>query len=156
MNRMGLAGAVGALTLALLVPASVSANGPGETWSAQIEKAKCTNVRGAHGFGKVVLQMRAFAQNDVVGRPTPNYIVITGWIQQKMDGIWVTGGVGSATTAVHPDGSPGVFEDLLGNSWNFQEADHPPTRLMMKVEFFDSLPTGDVRLGKMTGRTGVC
>jgi hypothetical protein len=156
MKRIRLMGAVGALTIAMLVPASVSAVGPSDVWWAQIDKATCINTRGTHGFGKVALQVRAFAQNDRPGMPTPNYIVMTGWMQQKIDGIWVTGGVGSATTPVYPDGHPGVFEGLYGIRWSFQEPDHPPTRMMMKIEFFDSQPSGDVRLGKMTARTSVC
>lgn len=155
MKRMGLAGAVGALALALLVPASVSAHTPPPFW-ATIDKAKCTNRNGEHGFGKVVLQMRGFAVNDAAVDYTPNYIIITGRYEQKIDGVWRQFDVTTATGPIYPDGHPYVFQNLLGLGLHFESADHPLTRMVMKVEFFDDLPTGDVRLGKISARTAAC
>lgn len=158
MKRIGLMGAVGALAMALLVPASVSAHSPHSSpaFEVRVDKASCSNRGGKYGFGKVVLRMSAYARNDLADEPTPNYIFITTWLQEKIDGVWVNLGVGHTTPEIYPDGYPGVFEENLGASWQFKEADHPRTRLLMKVEFFDDLPTGDVRLGKVSARTAAC
>lgn len=155
MKRIGLIGAVGALTTALLLPSSVAANSEPTFW-AQVDKAACTHHRGAHGFGKVILRMQGFGRNDVADAPTPNYILITTWLQEKIDGVWVNLGVGNTTPVIYPDGYPGVFDQNLGASWQFKAADHPRTRLRMRVEFFDDLPTGDVRIGKVSARTEAC
>lgn len=156
MKRIGLMGAVGALTLAMLVPASVSAGAAPASFGADVPKAKCTNKNGEHGFGKVVLLMRGFARNDVADSPTPNYIVVTGWYEQKIAGVWTKFDVTTTTSPVYPDGTPYVFGNLLGLGLHFESADHPRTRQVMKVEFFDDLPTGDLRLGKISARTAAC
>lgn len=157
MNRMGFAGAVGALTMALLVPASVSAGAaPAPMFWAEVPKAACTNYKGKHGFGRVVLHMRGFALNNVADAPTPNYIIVTGRYEQKIDGVWVKGGISSATSPTYPDGHQYTFQGMLGQAMRFESADHPLTRMVMRVEFFDDLPTGDVRLGKFTARTAAC
>ena len=156
MKRIGLMGAVGALTLAMLVPAAVSAGIGPQPFGAEIDVARCTNRNGEHGFGKVVLKMDAFARNDLANSPTPNYIIITAWYEQKIDGVWHRFDVTTATGPVHPDGYPYVFSNYLGMALHFESADHPRTRQVMKVEFFDDLPTGDVRLGKITARTAAC
>lgn len=156
MKRIGLTGAISALAVALLIPASVSAHDT-PTFGAHVDKAVCTHRGGSHGFGKVVLQMSAYARNDLADMPTPNYIVITGWVQEKINGVWVMlGGGTTATTQIYPDGTTGVFPDLLGLSLSFDTADHPRRRMMMKVEFFDDLESGDVRLGKISARTAAC
>lgn len=156
MKRMSLIGAIGALTLALLAPASVSAGVPPRPFGAEIDVARCINVRGAHGFGKIVLRVTGWARNNVAGAPTPNYIYITTKLQEKINGAWVNLGTGHTTPVIYPDGHSGLFDEYLGASWQFTSAVHPPTRLTMTVEFFDDLPTGDVRLGKISGRTAAC
>lgn len=155
MMRMGLVGAVGALTLALVVPASVAAHTPPPFW-AVIDKATCINKRGEHGFGKVVLQMRGFARNDAAEAASPNYIVIRGMYQQRIEGAWVDFDVTTATSPTYPDGHPDTFQNLLGMALHFESADHPRTRMVMRVEFWDDQPTGDVLLGKVSTRTGRC
>ena len=63
MKRMSFIGAIGALTIALLVPASVSAH-HGPTFWGHVDKAVCTNSGGKYGFGKVRLQMSAYARKE--------------------------------------------------------------------------------------------
>jgi len=158
MKRIGLLGAIGALTLAMFIPASVSAhsNGTATTFGARVDKALCTNRGGQHGFGKVVLKMSAYARNDLPDEPTPNFIKILGRLDQKIDGVWVKGGLTTATTPIYPDGTPYVFPNLLGLAWQFESADHPLSRIVMRVEFWDVLPSGNVRLGKISARTAAC
>jgi hypothetical protein len=146
MKRIGLATAVGTLAMALLVPATVSAGSAPVFWSDVI-KSSCTSTGGEHGFGKVRLGMRAYAQNDLPDAPTPNYIVIRSKFQQKVGGAWVTIGSTTATTQVHPDGHPYVFEDLLIEEYSFESADHPKMRMIMRAIAWDDLESGDVRLG---------
>ena len=146
MKRVGLLGSLGALTLALLVPAAVSAHSAPSFWS-EVVKSGCTTTGGEHGFGKVKLGIRAYAQNNVPDAPTPNYIVIRSKFQQKVDGAWVTIGATTATTQVHPDGHPYVFEDLLIEDYSFESADHPKMRMIMRAVAWDDLETGDVRIG---------
>jgi hypothetical protein len=156
MKRMGIAGVLGALTLSLIVPGAVSATEL-PTFGAQVDTAKCTNRGGQHGFGRVKLQMQGFARNDVAGKPTPNYIVVRGSMEQKIDGVWVdVSGATTTTSQTYPDGTVGVFNGLLGLGWAFESADHPRTRIVMRVEFWDDLPTGDVRVAKISARTAGC
>ncbi len=155
MKRIGLLGAISAVVLALLIPASVSASTP-TTFGARVDKAVCTNHGGHHGFGKVVLQISAYARNDLPDEPTPNFIKIVGRLDQKVDGIWIKGGLTTATTPIYPDGTAYVYPDLLGLAWHFESADHPRSRIVMRVEFWDVLPSGNVRLGKISARTAAC
>jgi hypothetical protein len=157
MKRLGLVGAVSALSLALLVPASVSAHTPpAPPFGARVTKAACTKQGGWYGFGKIVLRMDAWARNDLPGSPTPNYIYIFTWLQEKVDGVWVNVGLGQTTPVIYPDGHPGIFEDALHVNWHFTAPQPERTRALMRVEFFDDLPTGDVRLGKKWARTAAC
>ena len=156
MKRIGLMGAVGAVTMALLVPASVSAGAPAPSFWAEVPKAACTNYKGEHGFGRVVLHLRGFAVNNVADAPTPNYMIVTGRYEQKINGVWVKGDITTTTSQTYPDGYQTYFQGMLGMALHFESADHPRTRMVMRVEFFDDLPTGDVRLGKITARTAAC
>jgi len=155
MKRIGLIGAMSALALALLVPAAVSAHTP-PPYGGGVDKAFCTNRGGKHGFGKVVLQMGAFATNNDPDSRTPNYLPIVGTMDQKINGVWVRGSATTATTQIYPDGTPHDFTNMLGLGWHFRSADHPRTRMTMRIEFWDDLPTGDVRLAKISARTAAC
>jgi hypothetical protein len=155
MKRMGLIGAVSALTLAVLVPASVSAHSAPTYW-AQLNKAGCGHRGGQHGFGKVVLGMRGYARNDMDEATTPNYIVVISRYQQKIDGVWVEGGVASATSPTYADGYAYTFQGFLQSALHFESADHPLTRMLIRVEFWDDLPAGDVLLGKVSTRSAAC
>ena len=157
MKRMGFIGATTALSMALLVPAAVSAHAPSPpTYGARVDKAACTSHRGQHGFGKVVLQMSSWARNDVPNAPTINYMRIVGRMDQKIDGVWVKGSVTTATSPSDPDGTGMIYPDLLGLAWHFESADHPRARIVMRVEFWDDLPTGDVRVARISARTEAC
>ena len=154
MKRIGLLAGIGAITLAMIIPASVSADT--QTYGAHIDKAVCTNHGGQYGFGKVQLQMSAWGRNDVAGQPSPNYIRIVGRMDQKVAGIWIKGGAATVTTPSYPDGTGNLYPDLLGQAWHFRSADHPRSRMVMRVEFWDVLPSGDVRLAKISARTEAC
>jgi hypothetical protein len=157
MKRMGLAVAVGALIMALLVPASVSATShSAPPYWAQLNKAGCGHRGGQHGFGKVVLGMRGYAHNDMDDAITPNYIVVISRHQQKIDGVWVEGGLASATSPTYADGYAYTFQGFLQSAMHFESADHPLTRMLIRVEFWDDLPTGDILLGKVSTRTAAC
>lgn len=72
---------------------------------------------------------------------------------------WVlvdNGGPSMTTSPTHRDRTPGVFQGFGQMVWHFESADHRRTRMLMRVEFWDDLPTGDVRLGKISGRTASC
>ena len=157
MKRIGLISTAGVLAIALLVPAAVAAHSPPpRPFWAQVEKAACTKHGGWYGFGKIVLRMNAFARNDLRGLSTPNYIYIFAWFQEKVDGVWVNVNYAQTTPVIYPDGYPEIFEAGLHVNWHF-DAPHPArTRVLMRVEFFDDLPTGDVRLGKRYARTAAC
>jgi hypothetical protein len=155
MKRIGLIGAMSALAMALLVPAAVSAHTP-PPYGGGVDKALCTNRGGQHGFGKIRLQMSAWAYNYDAELATPNYIRIVGTMDQKINGVWVRGSATTATTQVYPDGTANDFTNMLGLGWHFRSADHPRTRMTMRIEFWDDRPTGDVRLANISARTAAC
>lgn len=155
MKRIGLLGTLGALTLAMLAPASTSAHTPPVFWT-DLLSSTCTNEGGAHGFGKVKLGMRAYARNDDPNDLTPNYIVIRSKFQQKVDGVWTTIGSGSVTTPVHPDGEQGAFSSLYITGYSFESADHPKMRMIMRAVFWDDLESGDVQVGSIRVQSPAC
>ena len=155
MKRISLMSTLGALAVALLLPASTSAHSAPAFWS-DVLVARCTNEGGQHGFGKVVLGMEGYAFNDYDDSPTPNYIVVVGKHQQKIDGVWETFGRTTATSPIYSDGHPYVFSNMLKESISFESADHPKMRMLMRVEFWDDLPATDVRLGSISARTEAC
>ena len=46
--------------------------------------------------------MSAHGRYDLAGEPTPNFIKILGRLDQKIDGVWVKGGLTTATTPIIP------------------------------------------------------
>jgi hypothetical protein len=156
MKRIGRIG-ISVLSMALLAPAAVSAHSPAAPpYGAHVDKAVCSNRGGEHGFGKVQLQMNSWARNDPPNWPTVNYMRIVGRMDQKIDGVWVKGSATTATSPSNPDGTGFIYPALLGLGWHFPSADHPRTRLVMRVEFWDDRPNRDVRIARISARTEAC
>jgi hypothetical protein len=154
---MGIIGATTALAMALFVPAAVSAHSPPPPpWGMEIDKAVCRNTGGEHGFGKVHMQVNSWAVNDQPGWATVNYMRIVGRMDQKIDGVWVKGSVTTATSPSNPDGTGYIYPNLLGLSWHFESADHPRSRIVMRVEFWDDRPVTGRRIDVIHARTEAC
>jgi hypothetical protein len=155
MKRIGIATTVGALALVMLVPAAASAHSAPAFWSVLL-KNTCVTTGGEHGFGKIKLGMEAYATNNDPDAPTTNYIVIRSKFQQKNAGKWATIGSTRVTTPVYADGHPDVFRNLLIEGYSFESADHPRMRMIMRVEFWDGLESGDVLLGTTRVQSAAC
>ena len=112
MKRISLIGTLGALALAMLVPAGASAHTPPVYWT-DLLKSTCVNEGGATASAGSSSGWRLTPATTIQMHLTPNYIVIRSKFQQKVDGAWATIGSSSVTTPVHPDGDQNVFSNLL-------------------------------------------
>ena len=155
MRRLAYTAVIAALALTLLVPSTASA--AAAPWFRDVERAVCSNTGGAFGFGRVAVRVRfgAFNDWDDPSLPTVNYIKVVSKRQQKVDGVWVTVAQTTTQTAVYPDGS-GWLGLTAEMRYAFPEEVHPLTRIVMRGEFWDDVPTGDVRLKTIRVLTKGC
>ena len=154
MKRISLLSTFAALALAIALPGMAAAAYP-RTFSTTALKAVCTNVNGDYGFGKLILYVSATAYNNIPGRPTPNYIVLINRRQEKIGTEWLTVAKSQLETLVTEDGG-GRIIGLSPEAMSFESPDHPRTRMILRAELWDDLPTGDVRLKTLTERTEGC
>ena len=149
-KRLGLAGTVGLLIGALLLPAATQA--AYAPYRSYVLKAACTNSGALYGFGKVVLKVEAASYAD----GGTNYFVFKVRRQEKIDGTWVTVDRSRITSEFFADGSEGIFTAAHKAKYVFPSPDHPKTRILMKVEFWDQRSGGDVLLARHGHRTEGC
>ena len=145
---MGLAMILPATTMAAVVPHRVV-----------VLQAACTTEHGLYGYGKVVLKLQALAQNIHDDVPDTNYFIFNSRRQEKVAGVWMTvehSVVQSTFSPDFDDGGPVYFNAVNKMKYDFMAADHPRTRILMRVEFWDERPGADVRLNAIGERTAAC
>lgn len=149
-RRIGLTGTVGLLIAALLLPAATQA--AFAPYRSYVLKAACTNSGALHGFGKVVLKVEAASYAD----GGTNYFVFKVRRQERIDGLWVTVDRSSFTSEFFGDNTDGIFTAVHRAKYVFPSSDHPKTRILLKVQFWDQRAGGDVLLAAQGHRTARC
>lgn len=152
-RRLISTGVLVAVGLAMLLPATASAALP--LYRIQLTRSACTSADGQYGFGKVVLGVRALTYNSFDSEPSPNYIVFRTKRQEKIDGSWVTASTTVRQSPVYPDNYFDSIIDSTKTIYSFPGAEHPRTRLLTRIEFWDD-QAHDVLLAAYRRRTDGC
>ena len=149
-RRLGLATIMSLLALALLMPGT--ALGAYAPYRSVVLRAVCTNSGGLYGHGKIVLKVEGLSYADA----DTNYFVFKVRRQEKVNGVWVNVEKTTHTSAVFPDDTEGVFSAVNKSKYVFPTAEHPRTRLLTKIQFWDERAGADVLLAVHGHRTAGC
>ncbi len=155
-GRLTLGSVALAIAVAMLLPATtIAAVTPHRVVVLQ---AACTSGQGLYGYGKVVLKLQAIAQNIHDDVPDTNYFIFNSRRQEKIAGVWVTVEQSVVQSTFSPDSPSGAlyFDAVNKMKHDFTAAEHPRTRILMRVEFWDERPGADIKLNAIGQRTSAC
>ena len=127
-----------AILVALILPLPATAASP---FASTVIRDVCTKTGGEYGHGFIVLKIGAVE----FGKSAANYMVFRARLQQRMGGQWVTVDTSKWRTDSFPDDST-AWSWWYRARWAFP-SDRPPTRIVMRVRFFNEVIGDDILLG---------
>lgn len=140
---------LGALLLALVVPGTTAASSP---FHSREVRDICAYSGGSEGYGYIRLKVRA----EEHGLSGVNYFFFRAVLQEYRGGRWTTVDTSTYKSGSFPnDGGSWTagYRAQWDNRVHF--SNYPPSRIVMRVQFWDQRP-GDDRLlatHKHVGRT---
>ena len=136
------------LLAGLLLPATTAAASP---YRSSVLKNVCATSGGSAGFGYVRLKVRA----EEVGVSGVNYFVFKAALQKFSGGVWTTTDRTKAKSPTFADDSTSWTQDYRAQS-SFASASHAPTRIIVRVLFWDQRPGDDALLASHTHISTTC